>query len=94
MQRIIKSGKIKKWKDSWNLKYYTARLEVDEVNDIFLLITETSVEIVDFKQGKHLKELNRYLKIKNCFAVTNIKTGVKMSLKKDSEQIKRYFHSS
>ena len=94
MQRIIKSGKIKKWKDSWNVKYYTARLEVDEVNDIFLLITETSVDIVDFKQGNHLKELNRYVKIKNCFVVTNIKTGVKMSLKKHSEQIKRYFHSS
>ena len=89
MQRIIKGGKIKKWKESWNLKYYMARLEVDEVNDIFLLITETAVEIVDFKQGKHLKELNRYVKIKNCFVATNIKTGVTMSLKKDSEQIKR-----
>ena len=89
MQRIIKSGKIKKWKESWNLKYYMARLEVDEVNDIFLLITETAVEIVDFKQRKHLKELNRYVKIKNSFVATNIKTGVTMSLKKDSEQIKR-----
>ena len=94
MQRIIKGGKIKKWKESWNLKYYMARLEVDEVNDIFLLITETAVEVVDFKQGKHLKELNRYMKISNCFVATNIKTGVKMSLKKDSEQIKRCFHSS
>ena len=69
-------------------------LEVDGVNEFFPLIAETAVKIINFKQGKHLKELTRYTKIKNCFGVTNIKTGVTMSLKKDSEQIERRFHSS
>ena len=69
-------------------------LEVDRVNEFFLLIAETAVKIINFKQGKDLKELTRYAKIKNCFGVTHIKTGVTMSLKKDSEQIERRFHSS
>ena len=69
-------------------------LGVDEVDQFFLLIAEPAVEIFSFKQGKHQKELNRYKKIKNCFGVMDIKTGVTMSLKKDSEQLKRRFHSS
>ena len=40
------------------------RLSYREVDEVFPLISETAVEIVNFKQGKHLKELNRYSKIK------------------------------
>ena len=58
MQRIIKSGKIKNGKIHGTSsiirlkKIYSEamqRLELDEVNDIFLLITEPAVKIVDFK---------------------------------------------
>ena len=66
-------------------------LEVDEVDQVFPLIAEPVVESFSFKQGKHQKELNRYAKIKNCFGVMDIKTGVTMSLKKDSEQLERRF---
>ena len=40
------------------------RLSYREVDEVFPLISKTAVEIVNFKQGKHLKELNSYSKIK------------------------------
>ena len=40
------------------------RLSYREVDEVFPLISETAVEIVNFKQGKHLNELTRYSKIK------------------------------